>query len=82
MCKVNNRNTRTRCAICSKLTIKTPERNSFRIENPSQTSKMKLSANIVEGFKPFTIFAKISILDVWILIAPQLRSHRHTLAKN
>ena len=24
--KVNNRNTRTRCAICSKLTIKTPER--------------------------------------------------------
>ena len=24
--KVNNRNTRTRCEICSKLTIKTPER--------------------------------------------------------
>ena len=24
--KVNNRNTRTRCVICSKLTIKTPER--------------------------------------------------------
>ena len=24
--KVNNRNTRTRCKICSKLTIKTPER--------------------------------------------------------
>ena len=23
--KVNNRNTRTRCEICSKLTIKTPE---------------------------------------------------------
>ena len=25
MFKVNNRNTRTRCEICSKLTIKTPE---------------------------------------------------------
>ena len=24
--KVNNRNTRTRCEICSKLTMKTPER--------------------------------------------------------
>ena len=27
MVKVNNRNTRTRCEICSKLTIKTPERS-------------------------------------------------------
>ena len=26
MFKANNRNTRTRCEICSKLTIKTPER--------------------------------------------------------
>ena len=26
MFKVNNRNTRTRCEICSKLAIKTPER--------------------------------------------------------
>ena len=25
--KVNNRNTKTRCEICSKLTIKTPERH-------------------------------------------------------
>ena len=29
MFKVNNRNTRTRCGICSKLTIKTPERRSI-----------------------------------------------------
>ena len=29
MFKVNNRNTRTRCKICSKLTIKTPERRHF-----------------------------------------------------
>ena len=29
MFKVNNRNTRTRCEICSKLTIKTPERGHW-----------------------------------------------------
>ena len=28
--KVNNRNTRTRCETCSKLTIKTPERRQRR----------------------------------------------------
>ena len=28
--KVNNRNTRTRCIICLKLTIKTPERRQWR----------------------------------------------------
>ena len=28
--KVNNRNTRTRCEICSKLTINTPERRHWR----------------------------------------------------
>ena len=27
--KVNNRNTRTRCEICSELTIKTPERRQW-----------------------------------------------------
>ena len=30
MFKVNNRTTRTRCKICSKLTIKTPERRQWR----------------------------------------------------
>ena len=30
MFKVNSRNTRTRCEICSKLTIKTPERRNER----------------------------------------------------
>ena len=28
--KINNRNTRKRCEICSKLTIKTPERRQWR----------------------------------------------------
>ena len=31
MFKVNNRNTRTRCEICSKLTIKTPERRHEQV---------------------------------------------------
>ena len=31
MFKVNNRNTRTRCEICSKLTIKTPERRQAQM---------------------------------------------------
>ena len=30
MFKVNNRNTRTKCEICSKLTIKTSERRQWR----------------------------------------------------
>ena len=30
MFKVNNKNTKTRCEICSKLTIKTPERRHCR----------------------------------------------------
>ena len=30
MLKVNNRNTRARCEICSKLTIKTPKRRHWR----------------------------------------------------
>ena len=31
MFKVNNRKTRTRCEICSKLTIKTPERRQKKV---------------------------------------------------
>ena len=30
MFKVNNRNTRKRCELCSKLTVKTPERRHWR----------------------------------------------------
>ena len=33
MLKVSNRNTRTRCEICSKVTIKTPERVNFEQVN-------------------------------------------------
>lgn len=32
---------------------------------PSQTSKLERLATIVNGWIPFTVFAKSSILDVW-----------------
>ena len=38
MFKVNNRNTRTRCEICSKLTIKKPERRSLTFTPCSSVS--------------------------------------------
>ena len=42
MFKVNNRNSRTRCEICSKLTIKTPERRQWRIVNFEHISHLVL----------------------------------------
>ena len=47
MLKINNRNTRTRCVICSKLTIKTPEqyqwcRSGFFIGNFEHISRLIL----------------------------------------
>ena len=43
--KVNNRNTRVRCEICSKLTIKTPERrrSSVFISNFEHISRSSVS---------------------------------------
>ena len=40
--KVNNRNTRTRCEICSKLTINTPERRQWRKNKNTCTIKVGL----------------------------------------
>ena len=33
---------------------------------PSQASKIELFQEIANGFKPFIIFAKNSILDIWL----------------
>ena len=35
-------------------------------EELCKVSKMESFAKIVNGFKPLTIFAKLSILDVWL----------------
>ena len=48
MFKVNNRNTRTRCEICSKLTIKTPEQRPenlislLKLITPPKSMKRKI----------------------------------------
>ena len=51
MFKVNNRNSRTRCRICSKLTIKTPERRYWR-----------RSGVFIVNFKQISHFALVFLL--------------------
>ena len=48
--KVNNKNTRIRCEICSKLIIKTPERRQN-----GQTHSNKSSANCLSVFDHFGV---------------------------
>ena len=57
MFKVNNRNTRTRCKICSKLTIKTPER---RLCRPLPNLKVLTGINwdALRNLVPFVQFKK------------------------
>ena len=64
--KVNNRNTKTRCEICSKLTIKTPERSHWRrssvfIVNFEHISHLALvllllTLNVIAGWVGRTMF--------------------------
>ena len=49
--KVNSRNTRTRCEICSKLTIKLPERCHWR-----------LSGNFIVNFEHISYFVLVFLL--------------------
>ena len=48
--KVNNRNTRTRCEICSKLTIKTPERRQALSRKRDDEAFYKKKINISGRF--------------------------------
>ena len=50
MFKANNRNTRTKCEICSKLTIKIPERRHWRGKMPTKFFFGNLSfiGNLIE----------------------------------
>ena len=43
--KVNNKNIRTRCVICSKLTVKTPERRHWYIVNFQHISSSSFIVN-------------------------------------
>ena len=53
MFKVNNRNTRTTCEICSKLTIKTPEQHHWR----------RSGVFIVNYGTYFTPYSSVSIIN-------------------
>ena len=46
--KVNNRNTRTRCEICSKLTLKTPKRHHSN--TPLKTSESLWFPDVFKGY--------------------------------
>ena len=47
--KVNNRNTRTKCEICSKLTIKTPERRHWCVSGDCSRVSMIKSEYVIAG---------------------------------
>ena len=56
--KVNNRNTSRRCEICSKLTIKTPERGQWR-----------RSGVLIVSFEYISLCSRISIVNFEHVIA-------------
>ena len=63
MFKVNNRNTRTRCEICSKLTIKIPERRQWRRSGIFIVNFEHIS-HLVLVFLLLTLSKKISNLKI------------------
>ena len=56
MFKVNNRNTRARCEICSKLTIKTPERRHCSVKK----AFLKISQNLPETICATAFFNEVA----------------------
>ena len=62
--KVNNRNTRTRCEICLKLTIKIPKRRQWR------RSDVFIVKFIVKYFTPCS---NVSIVDFELATADRVR---------
>ena len=56
--QVNNRNTRKKCEMCSKLTIKTPERRQLYIESRQcllRTNKLKYTFHLTLVSLLFTL---------------------------
>ena len=61
MFQVNNRNTRTRCEVCSNLTIKTPERHLSRVF----IVNFEHMSHLVLAFLLLTL--NIKILADWVM---------------
>ena len=49
MFKVDNRNTRTKCQICSELTIKIPERHYYWVEIYYFAGSLEIPLGTIEG---------------------------------
>ena len=64
--KFNNRNTKTRCEIYSKLTIKTPERHQTFL---LLTLNMKLPSRLAFSRWCFTFYSSVSIVNFEHVIA-------------
>ena len=65
MFKVNNRNTRTRCKICSKLTIKTPEKSLLSLYCSLQTYFITYSSAFIVNFKQVNVWVKAQISEFY-----------------
>ena len=59
--KVNNRNTRTRCEICPKLTIKIPEQRHWRV--------------FIVNFENISPYSSVSVVKFEHAIASWVESH-------
>ena len=64
MFKVNNRNTKKKCGICSELTIKTPEQHHYVQNNITDIVLVSLLLNLTSfTFSAATPFSSVSIVD-------------------
>ena len=61
----NNGNTRTRCEICSKLTIKTPERRHFSISIPPENARKQRFSVVFTGYRNGTLARNESLQKVY-----------------
>ena len=62
--KVNNRNTGTRCEICSKLTIKTPERRHWRFK-PCCSASVVNFEHVIAGWADTNSLAHFDSDKYW-----------------
>ena len=85
--KVNNRNTRIRCEICSKLTIKIPERRQWRRKTTATaTLPKKDSYNLTKGTNTqmslWCFVVTFELITHIFLIFLLLISNKQMLAEN
>ena len=68
--KVNNRNTRTRCEICLKLTIKTPERRQWRVVTISKWSSIIIQKTFIGTSQPTSTSSKSAVETLTQCVKP------------